>query len=219
MRGNKTGENGVKRRVFKPHIEMKRGDPVTLSVEKTGISVLGIDPGISGAFVVTNGANQLVSWNMPLDIVGKEKAIAFEAVQDILTDVKNYFGSVHIFLERAVPMAMGSKGAFTYGRGFEALVIAIRLSELPVTLVEPARWTKEMHEGISQDLKPKVRSLQAVQRLYPQLVGQLPKKPKGGLLDGPVDALLIAGYGLRRLGGGKPVQAVLNVPDEPGNFY
>lgn len=181
-----------------------------------GMKVLGIDPGINGAFVVTDG-HVLESHAMPIVVAGKEKLIHFAGVQELLLLVHKRHGHIHVFLERAVPMAMGSKGAFTYGRGFEALVIALGLAGFPITHVEPARWAKEMHEGISADLKPKARSLIAVKRLYPRLVGSLPKRPKGGLHDGPIDALLIAGYGLRKLGGTerKPVRAF----DPIGDFF
>jgi hypothetical protein len=166
--------------------------------------VLGIDPGINGAFVITDG-KFLRSYPMPIVVNGKEKLIDFDGVWARLSAIKTAHGPIHVFLERAVPMAMGSKGAFTYGRGFEALIIALNLHKFPLTHVEPNRWTKEMHEGISADLKPKARSLIAVKRLYPHLVKSLPKKPKGGLHDGPIDALLIAGYGLRKLGA-KPLR-------------
>lgn len=163
------------------------------------MKVLAIDPGLSGAFVLTDGKT-LTTWPMPIKIHGKDKSVHFDGVHALLWDVLDKHGLVHIFLERAVPMAQGSKSAFNYGRGFEALVIAIELLKFPVTLVEPFKWTKEMHEGISADLRPKVRSEIAVKRLFPQLVDKLPKKPKGGLQDGPIDALLIAGYGLRKIG-------------------
>lgn len=135
---------------------------------------------------------------MPITQTGKEKLINFDQVHYILERLSRNFGLVHVYLERAIPFAMGAKSAFSYGRGFEALVIAVKILGFPHTLVEPGKWTKEMHEGISGDLKPKVKSLIAVKRLYPHLVDRLPKGSKGGLMDGPIDALLIAGYGLRK---------------------
>lgn len=161
--------------------------------------VMGIDPGVQGAFVVLD-SKRAEYFSMPLLVVGKEKRVDYLRVLDHLHNVEERHGRLHVFLERAVPMAMGSKAAFSYGRGFEALVIALGIVRFPVTHVEPGRWAKEMHEGISADLKPKAKSLIAVQRLYPHLVASLPKKPKGGFHDGPIDALLIAGYGLRKLG-------------------
>jgi hypothetical protein len=184
------------------------------SVKKPHLKVVGVDPGINGAIVVTDGEWVFESYSMPITVSGKEKLLNFAGVQELLLRIKRAHGPLHVFLERAVPMAMGSKGAFTYGRGFEALIIALGLERFPVTHVEPGRWTKEMHEGISADLKAKAKSLIAVKRLYPSLVRMLPKRPKGGLHDGPIDALLIAGYGLRKLGGTKPPE-----PDIIGDFF
>lgn len=161
--------------------------------------ILAIDPGVTGAFVVTDGVAFVQSHEMPVVLYGRDKAVTFDGVHRLLQNIKIEHGLLHVYLERAVPMAMGSKSAFSYGRGFEALVIALSIHKFPVTQIEPNKWTKEMHEGISADLRPKVRSMIAVKRLFPQLVGMLPKRVKTGALhDGPVDALLMAGYGLRR---------------------
>jgi hypothetical protein len=165
-------------------------------MEGITMKVCAIDPGINGSIVLTDGKMFFKQWPMPTLTNGKDKSVDFKGVQSILAKV----GTVHVYLERALPMAQGMKQAFSYGRGFEAVVIAVTLSKLPVTYVEPSKWTKEMHEGISSDLKAKAKSLIAVQRLFPHLVTFLPKKPKGGLADGPIDALLIAGYALRKTG-------------------
>lgn len=159
--------------------------------------VLGIDPGISGAFILTNG-RKLIWYAMPHKKEGKNKEVDYLGICEILNDIKEKHGEVQTFLERAVPFAMGSKSAFNYGRGFAALEIAIVENGFPVIYVEPQKWTKEMHQGISNDMKPKAKSLVAVNRLYPTLVKQLPTNTKGALLEGPMDALLIAGYGLRK---------------------
>lgn len=185
----------------------------------TGTRVVGIDPGIAGAILVTNGKS-LESHFMPILVTGKDKAVDFHGVHDLMSALQKKYGLAHVFLERAIPFAMGAKAAFSYGRGFEAIVIALKLLQFPTTLVDPGKWTKEMHEGISSDLKPKVKSGIAITRLYPQLVASLPKKPKGGLHDGPIDALLIAGYGLRKLSGTarKPAKAFTPVNDSE-DFY
>jgi hypothetical protein len=179
-----------------------------------GISVLGVDPGLGGAFVITDADQKLQIWPMPVMIHGKDKSVHFDGVVRLLEEVRSAHGKPAVYLERAVSFGMGAKGAFNYGRGFETVVIALHLAKLSVTFVEPGKWTKEMHEGTNADLRPKMRSAIAVERLYPQLVGKLPRKGKI-LMDGPMDALLIAGYGIRRLGGtqGMPVQP--EAPLEP----
>lgn len=158
---------------------------------------LGIDPGFSGAFVLTDGDRFVKIWPMPLVVNGADRMIDFDGVHELLDEMLKAY-RFHIFLERAIPMAMGSKGAFNYGRGFAALEIAIELHKIPVTYVEPAKWAKYMHEGLSTDLRPKAKSMMAVKRLYPKLVSVLPTNTKGALQDGPIDALLIAGYGIRK---------------------
>ena len=167
-------------------------------------TVIAIDPGNSGAILVTDGVSYVEVYEMPTVKESKSELVEFKGVLYRLKNLARRFPDSHVFLERAMPAAMGSKHAFNYGRGFEALTIAVALSGLPCTLVEPSKWAKEMHEGISTDLKPKAKSLIAVNRLFPRLVKSLPRKPKAKTLhDGPVDALLIAGYGLRRLGRGR----------------
>ena len=162
-------------------------------------SIVGIDPGISGALVWTDGEAVLEVHLMPVEKVERETRVIFDELNALL---RRKIGRPYVFLEKPVSFGMGGKQAFSYGRGFEALTIALELNQYPVTLVEPSKWAKVMHEGISADLKPKAKSLIAVRRLYPRLVKRLPTRPKGGLMDGAVDALLIAGYGLRQLGKG-----------------
>lgn len=179
-----------------------------------GLFALGVDPGVNGAFVLTDG-KRLTTWPMPTETDGKNKTVSYKGLVKLVAAIVQLRRKPHVFLERAIPMAQGAKSAFSYGRGFEALSIALEVAGFSTTLVDPHKWTKEMHEGISADLRPKAKSLIAVKRLYPQLVGLLPKRPKGGLEDGPVDALLLAGYGLRRLG----VPAVKAPPtDDVGDF-
>lgn len=153
--------------------------------------ILAIDPGQAGAIVFLESAKMNFHL-MPLKNDGT-KDIDFKAVRDIL---EKYPGA-RVLLERAHPGAMGVTGAFNYGRGFAALEIAIALSGLPVTYIEPAKWCKVMHEGIEKDLKPKAKSVIAVQRLFPALLDQIPKNKNGKMHEGVMDALLIAGYGLR----------------------
>lgn len=175
----------------------KKGKKVSRKLSRK--TVLGIDPGLAGAFVLFDGKD-FASFEMPVANSGKDKFVEFDAVHELLTHLTGTNTDLHVYLERAVSFGMGTKGAFNYGRGFAAIEIAIELLKMPVTYVEPGKWTKEMHAGISGDLKPKAKSLIAAKRLFPKLVGQLPKGKKGKILDGPIDALLIAAYGLRQRG-------------------
>jgi hypothetical protein len=153
--------------------------------------VVAIDPGQTGAIVFYNGKD-FQFFYMPLKDK-KTKDVDFLELRRILKK----FPDVHVYLERAAPHAMGSKHAFNYGRGFATIEIAVMICRNPVTYVEPAKWSKKIHEGISQDLKPKAKSVIAVRRLLPKLFGKIPKSKTGKLHEGIVDALLIAEYGRR----------------------
>lgn len=157
--------------------------------------ILAIDPGQAGAIVFLESAKMNFHL-MPLKSDGT-KDIDFFGVQDILAQ----YPGVRVFLERAVPFGMPTNSSFNYGRGFAALEIAIKLAGLPVTYLEPSKWAKSMHEGIAKDLKPKAKSQIAITRLFPQYLKQIPQAKGGKYHEGVVDALLMAGYGLRSISG------------------
>lgn len=185
------GKKGVKRgKIHVTRLQTEKCCPDDTPV------VLGVDPGIQGHFVIFNGKG-FESFKMPIRKIGKTNEIIFGDVHKLLFALKEKFEGLHVYLERAVSFGMGSTGAFNYGRGFAALEIAIELIGMPVTYVEPGKWTKEMHQGIASDLKPKAKSLVAVRRLYPKLVQSIPTNKNGKMDEGCVDALLIAGYGLK----------------------
>lgn len=149
--------------------------------------ICGIDPGKTGAIVFFDLKSKFFSFHkIPLT----NDEVDFKKVYSIL---KLY--DCPIYLERAIPFAMGSKGAFNYGRDFSKLEIAILLVKHSVTYVEPAKWAKVIHEGIMKDMKPKAKSIIALKRLLPKFLDKIPKNRNGKYHDGIVDALLIAYYG------------------------
>jgi len=156
--------------------------------------VMGIDPGLEGAFVTLEGSKLLNFSKMPLG--HDEKGIDFAAVCRLLNDFK----PDHIYLERAVAFRQGVTSAFNYGKGVAAIEIAIQLSAIPCTQVMPAKWTKFIHQGIKADLEPKVKSAIALERLRPKFKDLIPKGIRSGKYhDGILDALLIALYGQHQL--------------------
>lgn len=161
------------------------------------MNVMGIDPGKQGAFVVLGetilGPDHFF-FEMPIDHIGE---VDFDAVTDFLSPFHK--DNIHVYLERAKPMAMGSKHAFNYGRDFAKIEMALHISRIPTIYVEPTTWMKTMHEGISKDLNPKVRSRIAAERLFPFQAKMIKKNKNDKLHEGIVEALLIAGFGQRQL--------------------
>lgn len=150
--------------------------------------VLGIDPGLKGAFVlIAGGAFSFKT--MPLE----DGRVSFEGVGSILKEMRG--STIRVYLERAMPLAMGARHAFNYGRDFAALELSIKLARMPVVYVEPQKWGKAMMEGVDARLKPKERAQIAVKRLFPEFISSIPSNRNGKLHEGVVDALLLAGYG------------------------
>lgn len=169
------------------------------------MKILGIDPGQKGALVLLqHGKQVLVQADMPLE---DSKDADFDGLMSLFKSLEPDV----VYLERAMPMAMGSKHAFNYGRHFACIEIAIRQSRLPVVYVEPSKWMRVVLEGVDSRLKPKERSWIALQRLMPTFAEKVPKGRTGRPHDGVVDACLIALYGFMRVGQGHATQAP--VPD------
>lgn len=86
---------------------------------------------------------------------------------------------------------MSAKSNFSFGRNVERVNLLAQLAKVRVELIQPKAWQKFV--GVKQKgpaIKKEVAGI--AQRLYPtaRLFG-----PKGGLLDGRSDALMIAHYG------------------------
>lgn len=159
------------------------------------MNVLGIDPGQSGGLILMNPSG---------DILGKEvmpitetKELDKQAFISLLSEWDTW-GRFHVFMERIVPFAMTAKSAMTFGRQLGMIEQILWDKGYSVTFVEPKKWNKEMHQGIDQNIKPKVRTSIAISRLFPKvnlLATEKSKKSHEGLCD----ALLIAEYGRRSL--------------------
>ena len=179
--------------------------------------IIGIDPGKTGSIIVIDGLGN-VERKEVTPTVGTE--IDWIAFADILRDYEK-FGCTHVFLEHVHAMHNSSaKATFSFGGCFEGVKALCAAFKLPMTLVSPKDWQKEMHQGIPQQYKPAVKivtgkkagqmgkprkdpkkmSLMAVKRLFPhESLLRTPRCSKEH--DGIIDAFLIAEYGRRKLNG------------------
>ena len=178
--------------------------------------IIGIDPGLSGAYVLNDGET-IFKQVMPK--IGKEFDLD-KLYRNLKTYTKSLFKDkpVHVFIEDVHAIFGCAAGAtFTFGYvvgAIQAIVIGL---DLPYTLVQPKVWQKEMWQGIPEQRKPstkvmlrgkevikkgaidtKAKSLLAKKRLFPTL--DLRPTPRcTNEHDGMVDATLIAEYGRRKL--------------------
>lgn len=155
--------------------------------------LIGIDPGQSGAV-----ATLKPSWEglTTTAIVMPESVLYFAEYLGRHACGKN----AHIFIEKAQSFPkQGIASAFNYGVHFGELLGVIQALGLSHTLVSPRTWTKVMHQGTKDD-EPKKRSLEACRRIFPNIKLEATERSKRAH-DGIVDALLLAEYGRRQLGG------------------
>jgi hypothetical protein len=176
--------------------------------------IYGCDPGKTGSLVLISDYGEIIEKHVT-PLMGTE--IDWSCFADLFSRYK--MGNSHVFLEHVHAMHNSSaKATFSFGGCFEGVKALCAAFKLPMTLVSPKDWQKEMHQGIPQQYKaavkiktgkkkgkmgkpkrdPKTMSLMAVKRLFPnECLLRTPRCSKEH--DGIIDALLIAEYGRRKL--------------------
>ncbi len=142
---------------------------------------VGIDPGKTGAICALD----------------QDRDITFVDINkpghDIYDDLKG--SQPFIMLEKVTPMQKGGLvSAWRFGQNVGRIQGILEATGLGYDMVPPKTWQKECGVVIPPKTPPAQRKKiteAAVLRLYPhaEIYG-----PKGGLLDGRADALMIAHY-------------------------
>lgn len=167
------------------------------------MSVMGIDPGLTGGIVVLGEDRKLLAkYPIPSIITtkkmsgGKTKrtsAIDLNGLRKIFEEWADFIDVVYLEKVSAMPN-QGVVSVFKFGRVFGILEAMVAAYKMPVVMVTPRTWCKTMHKGVSPDLSPKAKSGVVLGRLFPEIdlrATERSKKPHEGMLD----ALLIAEYG------------------------
>lgn len=156
--------------------------------------ILGIDPGLSGAFAWLDDDGELVDIaDMPAVQVGTKHRIVPALVADLVLRHK----VTMCWLENVHAMkGQGVSSMFSFGRSLGVVEGVLAALECPVTYVAPNVWTKSMGVGADKGVHAQ-RACQLWPAMADRFVG-----PRGGVKDGPADAALIAahGYAARPIG-------------------
>lgn len=148
-------------------------------------SFIGIDPGKGGGIArVARGGDALEVGPMP-----ETDRDVFEILDGMRT--KAGWPHVHCFavVERvSASPQMGVVSAFTFGRGYGALLMALAASGIPFELVSPVKWQTALGCRTKGD---KNVSKRTAQQLFPTVK----------VTHAIADALLLAEYGRRTFGG------------------
>jgi len=156
-------------------------------------AILGIDPGLSGAFVIyTEGDHYAAVTVFDTPTIEVRVGKATKRQLDV-HQLGNWLGSHcdrirFAVIERVGPMpAQGVTSSFNFGFSTGAIHGALAAYQIQVQLVSPQMWKKQFGL-IGQD---KDASRQAASRLAPQFAENWPLKKH----DGRAEAFLLALYG------------------------
>jgi crossover junction endodeoxyribonuclease RuvC len=146
--------------------------------------ILGIDPGLSGAFVLLEDGTPIEWGLMPTMVEGSNNRVNGASLAALWR-----FANIDIaFMEQVNAMpGQGVTSMFTFGHAAGTVRGVLGALEIPVRMVTPQAWKK--HVGLLNKDKDAARSL-AIQ-MWPNW-RVLDKKGEGQAL---ADAALIARYG------------------------
>ena len=167
---------------------------------------IGIDNGAKGAIVVIDGKMQPVAVE-PMPVInvgvmrrgkkGTKNVLDMRRVVDILREARDSSdGDVYAVLEHAqVFPGEGRITAFTAGRGYGALEMALVSLGIPYEIARPRAWQKAILSGIEGG-DTKARSVLKCRREFPtiDLTPGRRRKP----MDGVADAACMALHALRQ---------------------
>jgi hypothetical protein len=144
---------------------------------------LGIDPGAKGAFCLLVPVTGQVAFksttDKPLDLINwiRQIQLQYELRVIMIEDVHSIFGA-------------SANSNFNFGYNVSTVNTISQCSGATVDRITPKRWQSSV--GVKKKGKAiKVEVGAICERLYPEVII---RGPRGGLLDGKSDALLIAHY-------------------------
>ncbi len=146
---------------------------------------IGLDPGKQGACAVLPSDDALLAlFDLPYIADGKTSWVDGSAFQSELMAALQGRASVAIVERVSAMPRQGVASSFAFGVGFGSLLGVLRAMQIPIKLVTPAAWKRDM--GLSSD---KRASLDKARLLFPSADLHLAKH------DGRAEALLLAYWG------------------------
>jgi crossover junction endodeoxyribonuclease RuvC len=151
--------------------------------------IIGIDPGNNGAVAIVDAKGGLIEvWPMPTLEVKVGKATKTRISPELLSEELRNLDDVRAAYIEAVASSpqMGVSSAFAFGEGFGIVKGVLAALQIPVVLVPPAKWKRDMSLNASKDGS----RAKAIAK-WPQHAAEF-KRVKD---DGKAEAALIAEWG------------------------
>lgn len=145
---------------------------------------IGIDPGATGAVAIIDEN---------IAIIDCPPTIA-EMANIIRSLNPNIHTNPKAIIEKVNPFYKSSaKSAFTFGGNFFAWQAILACFLIPYDFVAPRKWQGVMFDSAKKLDDTKQQSFERATRLFPNLGIEL-RTPRGKILDGRCDALLLSLY-------------------------
>lgn len=155
--------------------------------------VLGLDPGVQGAFALLGDDGVILPDDLPVHLAqhGQRAIKRHELDLHSLRLVLQQHVITHAYVERVTARpGQGVTGVFRFGEAFGLLTGLLVGLSVPLTFIAPKIWQRAHGVGPSPDA-----ARQRAVQLYPQVALQLARKRDCNRAD----ALLIADYSRRQL--------------------
>lgn len=149
-------------------------------------TVLGIDPGLTGAIVCLRAHEVLICHDMPIEVgTGKRRRVSAPALVHLLSGLIERYQPAAVAVEQVSARPNeGVVSSFSFGRSLGVLEGAVAALGLEITYHSPASWKRRY--GLAG--RPKDASRAKALELYPKAVPWLKRKKD----HGRADAILIA---------------------------
>jgi len=148
--------------------------------------VVGIDPGAKGSLCLLDTTSKHITF------------LSTYVSPALIYDWLNAYSPIHMIGMEDVHAIYGTSAGSNFKFGFNVGLLhgIIECTRIGMDLIQPKVWQKEtgirFKKGMTPAQKKRVVANKALQ-LYPKAASSL-YGPKGGLLDGRSDALMIAHY-------------------------
>jgi hypothetical protein len=157
-------------------------------------TIIGIDPGKDGAVVILQDGQPFHQWltrerfTAPTGKGSKRDYLPGEMVEalEALTPNRGDYPHLAVLERQAAMPGQGGTSMFSIGYGYGLWAGILAALEIPVQIVSPQTWAKEILKGAPGE--GKARAIHAA--------GRLLRKPHSGIAD----AACLALYGARLLG-------------------
>jgi len=180
---------------------------------------IGIDPGQKGAIAFLDKDKKDKLWIIDMPLL-PEKGIDAKTLYEILETKVTFYKDIYVVIEKAQSMpGQSSVAMFNYGGGYHAILAVLQILDIPFEEVRSNKWKTEFglsglkskkkqgkkkekmtsEEKKNAQKKRKEMAVKIAIQLFPKMKDSF-FTPKGKMLDGRAEALLIAEYCKRKMG-------------------